>query len=206
MTKAVAAKKSGSWLKWNLLLLLLAGVLFAFIQLQFWWSQLNPKWQGLEVSWGQVRVEQLSLQLPFYGHQKVQLQQLELGWTGWPWPLERVKAQSVKAQLDLKLASATDTKQDADVSVPTLPVWLPQVLEFEQIEVSMPCARVNSKLSAENADCLLTGALIYGEQNQQIQLQLANQHSVSIEGVGDLKLVLKALITPTAEQLQIPQF
>lgn len=206
MTKAVAAKKSGSWLKWNLLLLLLAGVLFAFIQLQFWWSQLNPKWQGLEVSWGQVRVEQLSLQLPFYGHQKVQLQQLELGWTGWLWPLEWVTAQSVKAQLDLKLASATETEQDADVSVPTLPVWLPQVLEFDQIEVSMPCAKVNSKLSSENADCLLTGSLIYGEQNQQIQLQLANQHAVSIEGVGDLKLTLKALITPTAEQLQIPQF
>ena len=39
----------------NLLLLLLAGSVFAFIQLQFWWTQLSPKWQGLEWSWNMFR-------------------------------------------------------------------------------------------------------------------------------------------------------
>lgn len=209
MTKPVSGtKKSTSWLKWNLLLLLLAGSVFAFIQLQFWWTQLSPKWQGLELSWGSARVEQLSLQLPFSGHQQVQLEQLELGWTGWPWPLDLVKAKSLKAQLDIQLAASTETEQEAAPSVPTLPLWLPKVLTFEQIEVSLPCARLNTKLSnnTENTDCLLTGALTYSEQSQQIQLQLANQQAVFIEGVGDAKLALKALITPTAEQLQIPQF
>lgn len=209
MTKPVSGKKkSTSWLKWNLLLLLLAGSVFAFIQLQFWWTQLSPKWQGLELSWGSARVEQLSLQLPFSGHQQVQLEQLELGWTGWPWPLDLVKAKSLKAQLDLQLAASTETEQETTPSVPTLPLWLPKVLTFEQIEVSLPCARLNTKLSnnTENTDCLLTGALTYSEQSQQIQLQLANQQAVFIEGVGDAKLALKALITPTAEQLQIPQF
>ncbi|MBY0416973.1 MAG: YdbH domain-containing protein, partial [Pararheinheimera sp.] len=209
MTKPVSGtKKSTSWLKWNLLLLLLTGVLFAFIQLQFWWTQLSPKWQGLELSWGSARVEQLSLQLPFSGHQQVQLEQLELGWTGWPWPLDRVVAKSLKAQLDLQLAASTETEPQAAPSIPTLPLWLPKVLSFEQIEISLPCARLNTKLSnsAENADCKLTGALTYSEQSQQIQLQLANQQAVSIEGVGDAKLALKALITPTAEQLHIPEF
>lgn len=198
-------KKSRSWLKWNLLLLLLAGILFAFIQLQYWWNQLNPKWQSLDLSWGQVRVEQLSVQLPFYGNQQLQLEQLELGWTGWPWPLDVVKAKSLKAQLDLQLAASTETGQG---SAPTLPLWLPKVLSFEQIEVSLPCARLNSKLSnsADNTDCLLLGSLTYSEQSQQIQLQLANQQAVFIDGVGDLKLAAKALIAPTAEQLQIPQF
>lgn len=209
MTKPVSGtKKSTSWLKWNLLLLLLAGSVFAFIQLQFWWTQLNPKWQGLELSWGSARVEQLSLQLPFSGHQQVQLEQLELGWTGWPWPLDLLKAKSLKAQLDLQLAASADTAPESALSVPTLPLWLPKVLSFEQIEVSLPCARLNTKLSnsTENNDCKLTGALTYSEQSQQIQLQLANQQAVFIEGVGDLKLALKALITPSAEQLQIPQF
>ncbi len=209
MTKPVSGtKKSTSWLKWNLLLLLLAGSVFAFIQLQFWWTQLNPKWQGLELSWGSARVEQLSLQLPFSGHQQVQLEQLELGWTGWPWPLDLLKAKSLKAQLDLQLAASAETAPESALSVPTLPLWLPKVLSFEQIEVSLPCARLNTKLSnsTENNDCKLTGALTYSEQSQQIQLQLANQQAVFIEGVGDLKLALKALITPSAEQLQIPQF
>ncbi|CAI3794427.1 YdbH domain-containing protein [Rheinheimera sp. MM224] len=209
MTKPVSGtKKSTSWLKWNLLLLLLAGSVFAFIQLQFWWTQLSPKWQGLELSWGSARVEQLSLQLPFSGHQQVQLEQLELGWTGWPWPLDLVKAKSLKAQLDLQLAASAETEQETTPSVPTLPLWLPKVLSFEQIEVSLPCARLNTKLSnsTENTDCLLTGALTYSEQSQQIQLQLANQQAVFIEGVGDAKLALKALITPTAEQLHIPEF
>ncbi|MBU0913098.1 MAG: YdbH domain-containing protein [Gammaproteobacteria bacterium] len=209
MTKPVSGtKKSTSWLKWNLLLLLLAGSVFAFIQLQFWWNQLSPKWQGLEWSWGSARVEQLSLQLPFSGHQQVQLEQLELGWTGWPWPLDLLKAKSLKAQLDLQLAASADTAPGSALSVPTLPLWLPKVLSFEQIEISLPCARLNTKLSnsTENADCKLTGSLTYSEQSQQIQLQLANQQAVSIEGVGDAKLALTALITPTAEQLQIPQF
>lgn len=209
MTKPVSGtKKSTSWLKWNLLLLLLAGCVFAFIQLQFWWTQLNPKWQGLEWSWGSARVEQLSLQLPFSGHQQVQLEQLELGWTGWPWPLDLLKAKSLRAQLDLQLAASADTAPESALSVPTLPLWLPKVLSFEQIEVSLPCARLNTKLSnsTENNDCKLTGALTYSEQSQQIQLQLANQQAVFIEGVGDLKLALKALITPSAEQLHIPQF
>ena len=203
-------KKSSSWLKWNLLLLLLAGALFAFIQLQFWWTQLNPKWQGLDLSWGSARVELLSLQLPFSGHQQVQLEQLELGWTGWPWPLDRVVATSLKAQLDLQLEASTAAEPDATLSAPTLPLWLPKVLSFEQIEVSLPCARLNTKLSnssgTDKADCQLTGSLTYSEQNQQIQLQLANQQAVFIEGVGDAKLALKALITPTTEQLNIPQF
>ncbi|WP_233079154.1 YdbH domain-containing protein [Rheinheimera soli] len=206
-------KKSRSWLKWNLLLLLLAGLLFAFIQLHYWWNQLNPKWQGLDLSWGQVRVEQLSVQLPFYGNQQLQLEQLELGWTGWPWPLELVQAQSLKAQLDLQLAAAAETQSETapeteGATLPALPLWLPQVLVFEQIEISLPCARLNSKLSSsvENADCLLLGSLTYSEQSQQIQLQLANQQAVSIEGIGDVKLALKALIQPTAEQLQIPEF
>lgn len=209
MTKPVSGtKKSTSWLKWNLLLLLLAGCVFAFIQLQFWWTQLNPKWQGLEWSWGSARVEQLSLQLPFSGHQQVQLEQLELGWTGWPWPLDLLKAKSLRAQLDLQLAASADTAPESALSVPTLPLWLPKVLSFEQIEVSLPCARLNTKLSnsSENNDCKLTGALTYSEQSQQIQLQLANQQAVFIEGVGDLKLALKALITSSAEQLHIPQF
>lgn len=201
-------KKSTSWLKWNLLLLLLAGCVFAFIQLQFWWTQLSPKWQGLEWSWGSARVEQLSLQLPFSGQQQVQLEQLELGWTGWPWPLDVLKAKSLKAQLDVQLAASSETEQEAAPAVPTLPLWLPKVLSFEQIEVSLPCARLNTKLSnsTENNDCKLIGALTYSEQNQQIQLQLANQQAVLIEGVGDIKLAVKALITPSAEQLQIPQF
>lgn len=209
MAKVVSGmKKSTSWLKWNLLLLLLAGVLFAFIQLQLWWSVLNPKWQGLELSWGTARFEQLSLELPFSGQQKLQLEQLELGWTLWPWPLDVVKAKSLKAQLDIQLTSSAETAPGSAVSVPTLPLWLPKVLSFEQIEVSLPCARLNTKLSnnTENADCLLTGALTYSEQNRQIQLQLANQQAVFIEGVGDAKLAVKALITPTAEQLQIPEF
>lgn len=209
MTKPVSGtKKSTSWLKWNLLLLLLAGSLFAFIQLQFWWTQLSPKWQGLDLSWGSARVEQLSLTLPFSGQQKLQLEQLELGWTLWPWPLDVVKAKSLKAQLDIQLTSSAETAPGSAVSAPTLPLWLPKVLSFEQIEVSLPCARLNTKLSnnTENADCLLTGALTYSEQNQQIQLQLANQHAVFIEGVGDAKLAVKALITPGAEQLQIPEF
>jgi hypothetical protein len=206
-------KKSRSWLKWNLLLLLLAGILFAFIQLQYWWNQLNPKWQGLDLSWGQVRVAQLSVQLPFYGKQQLQLEQLELGWTGWPWPLDLVRAQSLKAQLDLQLATAAETQSETVsetkvVTLPTLPLWLPEVLAFEQIEVSLPCARLNSKLSnsAENADCLLMGSLTYSEPSQHIQLQLANQQAVSVEGVGDIKLALKALIQPSAEQLEIPEF
>ncbi|KKL01583.1 hypothetical protein EIK76_05140 [Rheinheimera mesophila] len=201
-------KKSTSRLKWNLLLLLLAGCVFAFIQLQFWWTQLNPKWQVLEWSWGSARVQQLSFTLPFSGQQQMQLEQLELGWTGWPWPLDLVKAKSLKAQLDLQRATSSETQQEAAPSVPTLPLWLPKVLTFEQIEVSLPCARLNTKLSnsTENNDCKLTGALTYSEQSQQIQLQLANQQAVFIEGVGDLKLALKALITPSAEQLQIPQF
>jgi hypothetical protein len=209
VTKPVSGtKKSTSWLKWNLLLLLLAGSVFAFIQLQFWWNQLSPKWQGLELSWGSARVEQLSLQQPFSGHQQVQLEQLELGWTGWPWPLDLLKAKSLKAQLDIKLAASAETAPESAFSVPTLPLWLPKVLSFEQIEISLPCARLNTKLSnsTENADCKLTGSLTYSEQSQQIQLQLANQQAVSIEGVGDAKLALTALITPTAEQLQIPQF
>lgn len=209
MAKAVAgAKKSGSWLKWNLLLLLLAGAVFAFIQLQFWWSQLTPKWQGVELSWGQVRVEQLSLQLPLYGNQNIQLQELELQWTGWPWPLDLVRAQSLKAQLDLQLAAATETVSETEATLPTLPVWLPKILSFQHIEVAMPCARLNSKLSnsTENNDCLLNGSLTYSEQNQQIQLQLANQQAVFVEAVGDLKLALTAVLQPTAEQLQIPQF
>ena len=209
MAKVVSGmKKSTSWLKWNLLLLLLAGVLFAFIQLQLWWSVLNPKWQGLELSWETARFEQLSLELPFSGQQKLQLEQLELGWTLWPWPLDVVKAKSLKAQLDIQLTSSAETAAGSAVSVPTLPLWLPKVLSFEQIEVSLPCARLSTKLSnnTENADCLLTGALTYSEQNQQIQLQLANQQAVFIEGVGDAKLAVKALITPTAEQLQIPEF
>jgi hypothetical protein len=209
VTKPVSGtKKSTSWLKWNLLLLLLAGSVFAFIQLQFWWNQLSPKWQGLELSWGSARVEQLSLQLPFSGHQQVQLEQLELVWTGWPWPLDLLKAKSLKAQLDIQLAASAETAPESAFSVPTLPLWLPKVLSFEQIEISLPCARLNTKLSnsTENADCKLTGSLTYSEQSQQIQLQLANQQAVSIEGVGDAKLALTALITPTAEQLQIPQF
>lgn len=205
---ASGIKKSTSWLKWNLLLLLLAGCVFAFIQLQFWWTQLSPKWQGLEWSWGTARVEQLSLQLPFSGQQQVQLEQLELGWSGWPWPLDVLKAKSLKAQLDVQLAASSETEQEAAPAVPTLPLWLPKVLSFEQIEVSLPCARLNTKLSnsTENNDCKLIGALTYSEQNQQIQLQLANQQAVLIEGVGDIKLAVKALITPSAEQLQIPQF
>ncbi len=205
---ASGIKKSTSWLKWNLLLLLLAGCVFAFIQLQFWWTQLSPKWQGLEWSWGSARVEQLSLQLPFSGQQQVQLEQLELGWTGWPWPLDVLKAKSLKAQLDVQLAASSETEQEAAPAVPTLPLWLPKVLSFEQIEVSLPCARLNTKLSnsTENNDCKLIGALTYSEQNQQIQLQLANQQAIFIEGVGDIKLAVKALITPSAEQLQIPQF
>lgn len=201
-------KKSTSWLKWNLLLLLLAGCVFAFIQLQFWWSVLSPKWQGLELSWGSARFEQFSVQLPFSGQQQLQLEQVELSWTGWPWPLEQLKAKSLKAQLDVQLAASGETGQEATVSVPTLPLWLPKVLSFEQIEVSLPCARLNTKLSnsTENNDCKLIGALTYSEQNQQIQLQLANQQAVLIEGVGDIKLAVKALITPSAEQLQIPQF
>lgn len=205
---ASGIKKSTSWLKWNLLLLLLAGCVFAFIQLQFWWTQLSPKWQGLEWSWGSARVEQLSLQLPFSGQQQVQLEQLELGWTGWPWPLDVLKAKSLKAQLDVQLAASSETEQEAAPAVPTLPLWLPKVLSFEQIEVSLPCARLNTKLSnsTENNDCKLIGALTYSEQNQQIQLQLANQQAIFIEGIGDIKLAVKALITPSAEQLQIPQF
>ena len=201
-------KKSTSWLKWNLLLLLLAGCVFAFIQLQFWWSVLSPKWQGLELSWGSARFEQFSVQLPFSGQQQLQLEQVELSWTGWPWPLEQLKAKSLKAQLDVQLAASGETGQEATVSVPTLPLWLPKVLSFEQIEVSLPCARLNTILSnsSENNDCKLIGALTYSEQNQQIQLQLANQQAVLIEGVGDIKLAVKALITPSAEQLQIPQF
>jgi len=209
VTKAASGvKKSTSWLKWNLLLLLLVGALYGFIQLKYWWDQLNPKWKGLELSWGSARFEQLSLQLPVSGHQQLQLEQLELGWTGWPWPLDRVSAKSLKAQLDLKPAPATEAASESALSVPTLPLWLPKVLTFEQIEVSLPCARLNTKLSnsAEDAACLLTGSLTYSEQSQQIQLQLANQQAVSIEGVGDVKLALKALITSTAEQLQIPQF
>ena len=201
-------KKSTSWLKWNLLLLLLAGCVFAFIQLQFWWSVLSPKWQGLELSWGSARFEQFSVQLPFSGQQQLQLEQVELSWTGWPWPLEQLKAKSLKAQLDVQLAASSETGQEAVVSIPTLPLWLPKVLSFEQIEVSLPCARLNTKLSnsTENNDCKLIGALTYSEQNQQIQLQLANQQAVLIEGGGDIKLAVKALITPSAEQLQIPQF
>ncbi|KOO57348.1 hypothetical protein WH43_14825 [Rheinheimera sp. KL1] len=176
--------------------------------MQFWWTQLSPKWQGLEWSWGSARVEQLSLQLPFSGQQQVQLEQLELGWTGWPWPLDVLKAKSLKAQLDVQLAVSSETEQEAAPAVPTLPLWLPKVLSFEQIEVSLPCARLNTKLSnsTENNDCKLIGALTYSEQNQQIQLQLANQQAIFIEGVGDAKLAIKALITPSAEQLQIPQF
>ncbi|WP_152342874.1 YdbH domain-containing protein [Rheinheimera sp. KL1] len=162
----------------------------------------------MEWSWGSARVEQLSLQLPFSGQQQVQLEQLELGWTGWPWPLDVLKAKSLKAQLDVQLAVSSETEQEAAPAVPTLPLWLPKVLSFEQIEVSLPCARLNTKLSnsTENNDCKLIGALTYSEQNQQIQLQLANQQAIFIEGVGDAKLAIKALITPSAEQLQIPQF
>lgn len=209
MTKPDAGiKKSTSWLKWNLLFLLLAGCLFAFIQLQYRWTQLNPQWQGLELSWGSIRVEQLSLQLPFSGQQQLQLEHLELGWTLWPWPLDLVKAKSLKAQLDLQRATSVETEPQTQSSLPALPLWLPKVLSFEQIEISLPCARLNSKLSnsAEHSDCKLTGALTYSEAKQQIQLQLANQQPVLIEGVGDLKLAVKALVSPGADQLQIPEF
>lgn len=201
-------KKSTSRLKWNLLLLLLAGCVFAFIQLQFWWTQLNPKWQGLEWSWDSARVEQLSFTLPFSGQQQMQLEQLELGWTGWPWPLDLVKAKSLKAHLDLQRAASSDTEQEAAVSVPTLPLWLPKVLTIDQIDVSLPCARLHTKLSTSTKQtyCLLSGSLTYSEHNQQLKLQLANQQPISIDGVGDVKLAVTALMATTAGQLQIPEF
>lgn len=209
MTKAVSgANKSTSWLKWNLLLLLLVGALYGFIQLKFWWKQLNPQWQGLELSWGKASIEQLSLQLPFAGQQQLHLQQLELAWTGWPWPLDVLKAKSVKADMDIQLPQSGVAEPQAQASVPALPLWLPKVVSFEQIDVSLPCANLNSRLSSQavHASCSLTGSLTYSEQDQQIELQLANQDAVSIEGLGDVKLTLHSLIQPSAEQLQIPKF
>lgn len=209
MAKPVSGvKKSTSWLKWNLLLLLLAGGVFAFVQLQYWWDQFTPKWQGVEFSWGQLKVEQLSLQLPFSGSQQVQLEQLELGWTGWPWPLDVVQAKSLKAQLDVQLNATTEVGNETAVTMPTLPLWLPQIVAFEHIELSLPCARLNTKLSTlgEHNDCLLSGALTYSEQSRQIQLQLSNSEAVSVQGLGDLKLSLNAVLQPGSDQLDIPQF
>ncbi|MCA1929976.1 YdbH domain-containing protein [Rheinheimera sp.] len=202
------ARQSSSWLKWNLLLLLLLGALYGFIQIKFWWNQLSPQWQGVNLSWDGVSVEQLSFKLPYAGQQQLQLEQLELGWTGWPWPLDLVKAQSLKAQLNLQGTSYSgETEPQVASSTPALPLWLPKIVSFDLIEVSLPCAGLNTKLTTTaQTDCQLAGSLSYSEHNQQIQLQLANQQAVFIEGVGDLKLALKAVITPQAEQLQVPEF
>lgn len=217
-------KKSSSRLKWNLLLLLLAGVVFAFIQLQFWWSQFNPKWQGLQWSLTNLRIEQLALELPFGGKHQLQLEQLELSWSHWPWPLDAIKAKSVKAQLDVQPdTTAHNTKADSTeadsneakspeaegaatpLPLPALPLWLPPVLSFEQIQLSLPCARLDSRLSQHSSvpDCTLDGALTYSEQHKQLQLQLANQQPVFIEGVGDLTIALNAQLTLAVDQLQL---
>jgi hypothetical protein len=201
-------KKSNPWLKWNLLLLLLVGALFGFIQLKFWWGLLQPKWQGFEFSWGTVRVEQLSLQLPVAGNQQLQLEQLELDWTGWPWPLDRLSATSLRAQLDLQFNSPSQGTAEDGTSLPTLPVWLPQIVELQRIELSLPCALLTAKLSgqSDNSQCVVSGALTYNEQEQQIQLQLANQNAVFVDGLGDLTFAIKAQLQPKAEQLAVSQF
>jgi len=203
------ARQSSSWLKWNLLLLLLLGALYGFIQIKFWWNQLSPQWQGVDLSWDGVSVQQLSFKLPYAGQQQLQFEQLELGWKGWPWPLDLVRAQSLKAQLNLQgIAYSGETEPQVAPSTPALPLWLPKIVSIDLIEVSLPCAGLNTKLSTKTAqsDCQMVGSLSYSDHNQQIQLQLANQQAVFIEGVGDLKLALKALIRPQAEQLQLPEF
>lgn len=98
MPVAQSRRKANISLGLNLLLLLLVGAVYGGIQLRHYYQQLQPSWSGLSMQWGRVQAEQLSLTLPYAGTHQLEIRQLDLRWSGWPWPLDVLQVEQLIVQ------------------------------------------------------------------------------------------------------------
>ncbi|MFC4655863.1 YdbH domain-containing protein [Rheinheimera marina] len=98
MPVAQSRRKANISLGLNLLLLLLVGAVYGGIQLRHYYQQLQPSWSGLSMQWGRVQAEQLSLTLPYAATHQLEIRQLDLRWSGWPWPLDVLQVEQLIVQ------------------------------------------------------------------------------------------------------------
>lgn len=239
-------RKANISLGLNLLLLLLVGAVYGGIQLRFYYQQLQPAWSGLALSWGRLQADQFSLTLPYAGSHQLQLQQLDIRWSGWPWPLDSVQAEKLSIQsAPVWPSSAASSTTEADPIQPDLtqpelsatdataqpaagadsdnllqqywPVWLPAAVQVNQLDIQLPCAELDTRISIKagqaNAQpaadtqavshCQLTGSLSLSSAEKQADIRLASSGPLFVEGLGDIEPELTLSVQPEGQNIRI---
>ncbi|WP_337879666.1 YdbH domain-containing protein [Rheinheimera sp.] len=226
-------RKANISLGLNLLLLLLVGAVYGGIQLRFYYQQWQPAWSGLTLSWGRLQAGQLNLTLPYAGLHQLQLQQLDIRWSGWPWPLDSVQAEKLSvqsepvwpkatasptAQPDASASEPSAAEADAEQALPPLwPLWLPAAVQVNQLDIQLPCAKLDARIRAKTAPvstppsaeggsalpCRLTGSVSLNSTAKQADIRLASSGPLLIEGLGDLEPELTLSLQPEGEGIRL---
>lgn len=157
------------------------------------------QWSGFSVSWQQLRLAELSLQA---GKNEqwwdIRVQQLEIGWRGWPLPsiaaqqlqlLPVITTPTAPATLPSVATAASTEFQLPDWPELRVPAWLPQQLHISKLLLQLPC-------QAQRQLCQLTGSLDASDE--------AGKQSIDLQLQGDGQQLQLQLDLRT-EQLQLAQ-
>ncbi len=158
------------------------------------------QWSGLTFGLQQIRLTDVSFQAG-QGDQwwDLQLQQLELGWRGWPLPILKVQQLKLAPVFNptevatVPIAIAADETTPAEFQLPlwpelTIPGWLPHQLEVSELSLQLPCQSTQRQL------CQLRGSLRTSRES--------NNHLIDLQLQGDGQQVqLQFDLVEEAQQL-----
>lgn len=166
------------------------------------------QWSGITISWQQIRLAELSFQA---GQSErwwdVRVQQLEIGWRGWPLPFVGAQQLQLMPVITTPAAEsatlpAAESATSAEFQLPgwpdiTVPGWLPHRLQIPELLLQLPC-RAPPQL------CQLTGSFgtsrDAGKQNIDLQLQGDGQQ---VQLQLDLRMQQQKLMQLNIRQLVI---
>jgi hypothetical protein len=137
------------------------------------------QWSGITIGWQQLRLAELSFQTGQDAQWwDVRVQQLEIGWRGWPLPFAGAQQLQLMPVITTPAAEpatspAVASAASAEFQLPgwpdiTIPNWLPQRLQISALLLQLPCR-------APRQLCQLTGSFETsrdaGKQDIDLQLQ-----------------------------------